>query len=81
MNIFYVYAYLREDLTPYYIGKGKKNRAYVRGKKERIKKPVDPSRIVILRDKLTEEQAFEIEKQFIMIYGRVKQLELEFYII
>jgi len=71
MNIFYVYAYLREDATPYYIGKGKGNRAYVRGKKERIHRPKDLSRIVILQDNLTEQEAFDLEKNYIHQHGRI----------
>ena len=36
-NMFYTYAYLREDGTPYYIGKGVKDRIYSSNRK--IKKP------------------------------------------
>ena len=58
-NRFYTYAYLREDRTPYYIGKGKGSRIY--RKTRRIKPPKDKSRIIFLKQNLTEEQAFKHE--------------------
>lgn len=66
-NRYYVYAYLREDGTPYYIGKGKNWRAY-----EANHNVLVPSkdRIVILLNNLTEEQAFANEKDYIAFYGR-----------
>lgn len=60
MDEFYIYAYLREDGSPYYIGKGKGLRAYTKGKGE-VKPPQDKSRIVILHNELTESVAFQKE--------------------
>ncbi len=53
---YYTYAYLREDKTPYYIGKGKGSRIYSANR--RIKPPKDKSRIIYLKQNLTEEEAF-----------------------
>ena len=65
---FYVYAFLREDGTPYYIGKGQGNRAW--GKRRRISPPADSSRIIILFENLTETEAFSEEIRLINFYGR-----------
>jgi hypothetical protein len=65
---YYTYAYLREDKTPYYIGKGKGYRAY--RKDRRIKPPKDKSRIIFLKQNLTEEEAFKHEKYMISVFGR-----------
>ena len=70
---YYVYAYLREDETPYYIGKGKNNRAWKSHKRTNGTEllPKDKTRIVILHNNLLEHQAFDIEKKLIAKYGRV----------
>ena len=68
-NRFYTYAYLREDRTPYYIGKGKGNRAYRRRDKG-IKPPKDKSKILILKQNLTEEESFRHEVYMIAVFGR-----------
>ena len=68
MNIYYVYAYLRTDGTPYYIGKGKGRRAYCRNRSCPI--PKDKSRIVFLANNLTEQSAFDMEVDMIRSYGR-----------
>jgi hypothetical protein len=66
---FYVYAYLRKDGSPYYIGKGHKNRAWFKGKKE-IPKPKNTNLIVILESYLTEIGALALERRYIKWYGR-----------
>ena len=68
-NRFYTYAYLREDNTPYYIGKGAGYRAYYKYKNQ-IKPPKDKSRIIFLKQNLTEEEAFKHEIYMIAVFGR-----------
>lgn len=68
-NRFYTYAYLREDRTPYYIGKGSGYRAYHKGKNE-IRSIKDKSRIIFLKQNLTEEEAFKHEIYMIAVFGR-----------
>ena len=65
---FYTYAYLREDGSPYYIGKGKGRRLYSTNR--RFKPPKDKSRIIFLKKNLTEQDAFKHERYMIAVFGR-----------
>lgn len=76
-RIFYVYAFLRSSasktgprLSPYYIGKGQGQRAYCKHRCG-APRPTDLSFIVFVQEGLTEEEAFDLEKYCIALYGRV----------
>ena len=65
---FYIYAYLRTDGTPYYIGKGMGNRAY--SKQKVIAVPSDKSRIIIMESNLSNTGSLALERFYIKWYGR-----------
>ena len=67
-NRFYTYAYLREDRTPYYVGKGSGGRIYKQCGRP-CKKPTK-DRIIFLKKNLTEEEAFKHEIYMIAVFGR-----------
>jgi hypothetical protein len=68
-NNYYVYMYLREDGTPYYVGKGIGRRAYKKDSRT-ILPPEDKTRIVFAKKNLTEKEAFDHEIKLIAFYGR-----------
>ena len=69
MNKFYTYAFLREDGTPFYIGKGSGRRIY-ENKGRPCGRPKDISRVIFLKQNLTEEESFRHEIYMIAVFGR-----------
>jgi hypothetical protein len=67
---FYTYAYLREDRTPYYIGKGEGKRIYQRRGRP-CSPPKNKERKIFLKQNLTEEEAFKHEIYMINVFGRI----------
>lgn len=61
--MFYTYLWLREDGTPYYVGKGKGNRAWRSGSP-------NPDRVIIQKFP-KEEDAYFSEKFLIRFFGRI----------
>jgi len=68
-NIYYTYAYLREDGTPYYIGKGCGNRCYDDWGRC-VRTPKDRSRVIKLKWDLSEEEAYRHEIYMIAVLGK-----------
>jgi len=68
-NNYYVYQFLREDGSPYYIGKGKDLRAFITSNRT-VPAPVNIENIQIISDNLSEKDAFELEILLISKYGR-----------
>jgi hypothetical protein len=68
--VFYTYLWLRENGTPYYVGKGKGNRAYINhyGRSSVHKAP--PNERIVVYPAQSENDAFETEVALIWYYGR-----------
>jgi len=64
---FYVYQYITDSGTPYYIGKGSGRRMH----RHHTKTTVPPvERRIVIKDGLTNEEAKQLEGELITKYGR-----------
>jgi hypothetical protein len=69
--MYYVYLWVREDRTPYYVGKGKEYRAYVKHTwGNRWISPPPKDRIVIVKYFDNEEESYLFEEWLISVYKR-----------
>lgn len=68
--MFYTYLWLREDDSPYYVGKGTGRRAFSNHKSHRVFKPKSNERIV-LQYWEDEGTAFAYEMYLIDFWGRI----------
>ena len=63
---YYVYTYLDENSTPYYVGMGCKNRVIAK----HLYVIVPSFEKIIVEDSLTQQQAWDREIELIALYGR-----------
>jgi hypothetical protein len=68
MKVYYTYLWLREDGTPYYVGKGTGIRAFTNSS-HNVHKPLDES-LILTQEFPDEQSAFAAEKFLIAYYGR-----------
>jgi hypothetical protein len=67
---YYTYAWLREDMTPYYVGKGIRNRAYCPQRRgDTYMSPPPKDRVLFLKKNLTEFDSYKHENYIISILG------------
>lgn len=67
---YYVYAYVSKTSgLPYYIGKGKGRRAYVKNGRA-VLPPDNKALIIFMETNLTEIGAYALERRYIQWYGR-----------
>jgi len=82
MNNFYIYRHIRLDKnTPFYVGKGKNNRAFKKYSRNNRWHNIVNSvgyKVEIIEDNLTEEGAFEKEIEFIKYYKDLGYCEANF---
>lgn len=70
-NNYYVYEHIRLDnMTCFYVGKGKGNRAYLIGRNNHHDKIANKAgyAVVIIKENLTEKEAHQLEKDLIDMY-------------
>lgn len=74
-NDYYVYMYLREKDSengpvgsPYYIGKGRAQRAF---RAHRVRVPKDLKLIVLVKTGMLNDEAMLFERELIQFYGRI----------
>lgn len=67
---YYTYAWLREDMTPYYVGKGIDNRSYRPHRRgDKYMSPPSRDKVLFLKKNLTEFDAYKHENYIINILG------------
>lgn len=71
--MYYTYAYIREDKTPYYIGRGKHHKGfkYHRMSQKHTCGVPPQDRRIILKDNLSKQEAIKHEEYLIYLYGLI----------